>query len=611
MSNNGITMSIAPQTQLAISQGEQLLNSITQSLDLPGAPALRQRLERALRQAASHTPDRPITIALIGGTGAGKSQLFNALIRMPNASPVSHAERAFTKKPHIAAHPGDLPAIPLPPELHWVPIHTNTGGIALIDTPDLDGALPENRRQAHLAIQAADIVIYVALPEKRSSFALTEEVKTWSSEKQWFFVLNKIDLCQPSEIGAIRADFERRIRDLGFDTSDAFVFLISATASDSPHSEYHRLRSAIFSARAREEVRSLHEAGVFRLLAGATSSTSLEPLTALSEALRQAEAELSMAVRDVYMRVLSTRAVRDNLTEAVRSRVWRQVPARVGGFLAWPLWIMSRLNQVWLTVSLSRMAAGKISMAHLLQTVWLTAVAYIRGVLPLQGLIAGFKSEDVAQLRSIRQDSVRKLEDLGVAWNDPVLAAKPAPAPTEDQRPEKGMVNWLENIQPAAGLDQEKQQIFATLTSAIEFSSAESAARAIHWWHRLFGNLLPLIVLVDVGRKSIMYWLENAWLPGDFYLLAIFLLILSTFPGCMLVGAAVRARARIGAPDELLRGLEDPWETKPLRETACRVEELIKKTSFFHRQVQEQIRALAPDLVPGRFGAQLEARRDL
>ncbi|MEI6772234.1 MAG: hypothetical protein WCL90_11835, partial [Planctomycetota bacterium] len=56
----------------------------------PNSLRLDVRLRRALEKLDAENPDaKPLIIALLGGTGVGKSHLFNALLNQPNASQVS------------------------------------------------------------------------------------------------------------------------------------------------------------------------------------------------------------------------------------------------------------------------------------------------------------------------------------------------------------------------------------------------------------------------------------------------------------------------------------------------------------------------------------------
>jgi len=59
-------------------------------------------LEEALARTQSPESHRPMMAILLGGTGVGKSTLFNALIQKPDASPVSDSRRCFTSRPYVA-----------------------------------------------------------------------------------------------------------------------------------------------------------------------------------------------------------------------------------------------------------------------------------------------------------------------------------------------------------------------------------------------------------------------------------------------------------------------------------------------------------------------------
>lgn len=595
----------------SIASARRLLRDAGAFAAVPGIGRMRQRLEGSLRLAAGSGAARPVSVALVGGTGAGKSELFNLLVGDRNASRVSHAERGFTSRPHIAVLPSEAPLVPIAADAKAVFVNKALPGLALIDTPDLDSAMSEHRVRARHAIEAADIVVYVALPEKRSSFIITDELKEWASRKHWFFVLNKVDRCDPDDVGQIRADFAGRIADLGFATDDATLFLISATKPDHAYSELSRLRAAIYSGRTTEAAGNLRDAGFYRALLHGADDEALAPARQLHGQLAAAHTELTGRVREIHERVLTSPTIRDNLSDMVRARVWRQMPSRVGGFLAFPLWVMARLHQLWMTFSLSRLALGGFSIASVAHTLWTAASAWLRGVVPLQAVLAGFKRQELEELRGVRIDAIRKVEDAGMEWIETDSDGVTIQADPENQggsgAESKGTLASVWNRPLIAGGEADKGELLNCLLEAVERSAAEGAGRAVGWTHRFFGNLLPLAVFVDVTRKSLIYWHDDAWLPGDFYLMAIFLFILASVPGCLLVGAAVRSRAVVTAADDLLAGLQDPWETEPLRVSARQLDAFLRRAAVFRRQAQEQLLSLESDLPTGRFGARLNA----
>ena len=219
---------------------------------LEGIPAARQmalRLEQALRRLATlDAVRRPLQVALLGGTGVGKSFLFNALVGRADASPTSDAERCFTRQPHIAVTEQERPLVQVPAELHPVFIPGTTAGLALCDTPDVDGMMQTNRDVARSLIEQSDLVVYVADPDKRADFAIAQEVREWAGRKRWFFVMNKMDRYE-ADFPKIRVDFDRRLREFGFDPDDTGRFLLSARHPE--RYDFPRLYTALFQPRLR------------------------------------------------------------------------------------------------------------------------------------------------------------------------------------------------------------------------------------------------------------------------------------------------------------------------------------------------------------------------
>src|SRR5687767_6753960 len=119
--------------------------------------------------------DAPVLMVVGGSTGAGKSTLVNSLV----GSVVSPAGvlRPTTRAPVLACHPGDvrwfederiLPGLarttggePAPGTLHVVPTPALPEGLALLDSPDIDSVLTENRALANQLLAAADAWLFV------------------------------------------------------------------------------------------------------------------------------------------------------------------------------------------------------------------------------------------------------------------------------------------------------------------------------------------------------------------------------------------------------------------------------------------------------------------
>src|SRR5215216_2791358 len=119
--------------------------------------------------------DAPALIVVGGSTGAGKSTLLNSLV----GSIVSPAGvlRPTTRAPVLAFHPDDLewfegtrvlPGLPRasggevqPGTLQLAPTRSLPQGLALLDSPDIDSVLSENRALANQLLAAADAWLFV------------------------------------------------------------------------------------------------------------------------------------------------------------------------------------------------------------------------------------------------------------------------------------------------------------------------------------------------------------------------------------------------------------------------------------------------------------------
>jgi energy-coupling factor transporter ATP-binding protein EcfA2 len=119
--------------------------------------------------------DAPVLMVVGGSTGAGKSTLVNSLV----GSIVSPAGvlRPTTRAPVLVCHPNDLerfetrrilPGLPRatggtpsPGTLQLVPTPSLPPGLALLDSPDIDSVLAENRVLANQLLAAADAWLFV------------------------------------------------------------------------------------------------------------------------------------------------------------------------------------------------------------------------------------------------------------------------------------------------------------------------------------------------------------------------------------------------------------------------------------------------------------------
>ena len=157
------------------------LAAVRLDLPVPGADEARRARDDLVAQVDDYLLPRlaqmeaPALIVVGGSTGAGKSTLLNSLV----GSEVSPAGvlRPTTLAPVLAFHPDDrhwfessrvLPGLPRasggeaqPGTLQLAPTDSLPHGLALLDSPDIDSVLAENRALANQLLAAADGWLFV------------------------------------------------------------------------------------------------------------------------------------------------------------------------------------------------------------------------------------------------------------------------------------------------------------------------------------------------------------------------------------------------------------------------------------------------------------------
>jgi GTP-binding protein EngB required for normal cell division len=191
------------------------LSALDDAVDAAGTLGLdTSRARRVLANARQRLgfEGSAYVLALVGGTGVGKSSLLNALAGTV-VSPAG-ARRPTTGTPvaWVAQSARDETA----PLLRWLDVrevrdHANGAfaDVAILDLPDVDSTTPEHRARVDELLPRVDAVVWVADPEKYRDAVLHDAyLRRWAPRlARQLVVLNKAD--------RVGADAERLREHLG------------------------------------------------------------------------------------------------------------------------------------------------------------------------------------------------------------------------------------------------------------------------------------------------------------------------------------------------------------------------------------------------------------
>ncbi|QAY62184.1 hypothetical protein ET495_01600 [Xylanimonas allomyrinae] len=197
-------------------------------LPIDGAAEAEASRGRLIAQLDEHLLPRlrelssPAIVVVAGSTGAGKSTLYNSLL----GEEVSLAGvlRPTTREPVLAFNPADRDVVQAGPatEASRVVYHDGVPrGTALLDAPDLDSFLSENRTTAQQLLEAADLWLFVTTASRYGD-ALPWQALSRATERgaSVAMVLNRV----PTEtLTTIRADLMQRLREHGMTDVPLFV----------------------------------------------------------------------------------------------------------------------------------------------------------------------------------------------------------------------------------------------------------------------------------------------------------------------------------------------------------------------------------------------------
>ena len=215
--------------------------------DVETGPA-RAVVERA-RQRLGRSPLHTV-VALAGGTGSGKSSLFNAIVGTP-LSPVG-VRRPSTEEPIAciwgAVGPEDAAVASL---LDWlgVPVRSRLShrtsldqrddpeldGLILIDLPDHDTVRVEHLPGIGRVIDNADLVLWVVDPQKYADAALHERYlsRLAGRDAALAVVMNQLDRIEATTAATLGADLRRLLQEDGLGSA-AVLAASAATGGGLP-----------------------------------------------------------------------------------------------------------------------------------------------------------------------------------------------------------------------------------------------------------------------------------------------------------------------------------------------------------------------------------------
>lgn len=209
------------------------VSRLAASLDWAG-DALGPKVREQIRQTVKRCEDRlrlgvdSTIVALAGGTGSGKSSLFNAIARMDFA--LAGVSRPTTAQISAATWGGAegpiLDWLGVAPERRLVcetaldaDVEAQFRGMVLLDLPDHDSVQEANRQIVEKILPMADLIVWVVDPQKYADNALHSRYLSMVAESgaPSAVVLNHLDRVTKADGDAILFDIRRLLADKGME----------------------------------------------------------------------------------------------------------------------------------------------------------------------------------------------------------------------------------------------------------------------------------------------------------------------------------------------------------------------------------------------------------
>ena len=317
-----VTATTATQDLLpAVTSLRDEVAATTLPLDLPGVAAAERGRAELLRQLDDYilprlsSIDAPLLAVVGGSTGSGKSTLVNSILGTVVSAP--GVLRPTTRSPVLVHHPHDerwfTPARILPSlarssggnsvegkaTVRLVPSSALPPGLALLDAPDIDSVVEDNRELARQLLGAADLWLFVTTAARYAD-AVPWALLRQASERGTAIaiVLNRV----PKEaLTAIREHLGSMLQEQGLGAAPIFTVAESTLSPDGllPGDQVSRLQSWLSALAKDARARALV---VRQTLSGALDSleSRIQALVDASAAQVGARRELDKAARAAY-----------------------------------------------------------------------------------------------------------------------------------------------------------------------------------------------------------------------------------------------------------------------------------------------------------------------
>ncbi|WP_337176974.1 hypothetical protein [Paludisphaera sp.] len=523
------------------------------------ARVLVDRLDARLRVPEIDL-DRALVVGFLGGSGTGKSTLFNALLGR-KASRAGKEFRPMTRRAVVACHPDVDPAFlglgEDELEIHRLNIPLLEQMI-LIDCPDPDTQDPEDGQggERHLDILRAalphcDVMVHTATSQKYKSHVVGQELRRNAPGRQILFVQTHADLDHDN-----RPDLRRYLDSLGLrvpeifrlDGADALARQERGEPVDAEFARFRDLLEHELASRARHRIRRANLLGLYGWLLGAIR----EPIDAGLGAVAKLEEATALERARLAARIAAKMSERIDANRRLwRSRVLRQ------------------LNQAWGAGPLATLIGAWSAAGSLVRSLVL-----LRARTPTQAILAGgwtAVSLVGEKWRESRAAAALTAEaDLGLTEGDLAHArtvlqgylneARLDPAPGED-----GGDFSAEQLATVAV--EVYRRLDAEINEVVEKRVARRAGPGTHWAFEIAFALLPAWLVLHLAKNFFHdHMIQGRPLLGlDFALQATF--------WCVLWGATVGGillrRLNRGLHQEL-KAVVDRLAHAPLLDSLCR-----------------------------------------